>query len=169
MPKDLGALAANFGQLNEITSTVCLFCALAMTREQIVAALKPEREGGRLVLPVEHPLDAFALEDGPHGPIPPKVEFKDFVWQGGADSWRTKPLRRFASFTSGRAMFILIDVDGAMHPYEIEDGKLFPCDVALAFLRRGAAGADKSVKLARAVPLLKAGVALGQRSADAGA
>ena len=168
MPRSVEQLATEMGDLNEIVETVTLECSLSITRENVAAALNPAKPGGAVVLPNEHPLDAFALEDGAQGPIPDVVRFRDFVWRGGPNSWRKKPLQRFASLTKGQAKFILIDVDGGIHPYEIVDGELFECQVAIAFVR-SADVEDGSWKLCKAGPLLRAGIAIGQRSADVAA
>ncbi len=168
MPKSVDALANEMGELNEIVETVTLECSLSITRENVAVFLNPAKPGGAVVLPSEHPLDAFALEDGAQGPIPDVVRFRDFVWRGGPNSWRKKPLERFASLTTGRAKFILVDVDGGLHPYEISNGELFECEVAIAFVR-SADVEEGSWKLCKAGPLLRAGIAIGQRSVDVAA
>lgn len=148
--KGLEDVAGQLAALNAIVVSICIACSLRMKRDNIVRALGG---GGatRLLLPEEHPLDVFDLGDGPKGPIPDEIELVDFVWQGGAESWRVRPLRQFASLTEGSASFVLVDVDGGLHAYEIEDGGLYSCDVAMAFARRGSA-----IKLRSATGLLKA-------------
>jgi hypothetical protein len=125
-----------FGLDNEIVQSISIRCDLSMTKAQIIEALGG-KGARRIALPEMHPLDAFDAGDGPQGEIPETVGFNDFVWYGGANSWRPRALAAFAALTSGTASFILVDVDGQFQGYEIEGGKLYPSDVGIAFQRRG--------------------------------
>lgn len=130
------ARVEEFGLNNEVVQSVAVKCRLLMSRENIIAALGG-KGARRIALPEVHPLDAFDAGDGPHGDIPETLELLDFVWHGGANSWRPRSLAAFAALTKGTASFILVDVDGQLSAYEIENGELFRCDVGIAFQRRG--------------------------------
>lgn len=121
--------------MREAVATVTVSCSLAITEADVKRALHQEGPDP-FDLPRRHPLAAYDLDGAVCGPVPRVLKLWAFEWAGGAASGSVRALRRFAGLTRGAATFLLVDERGRERAFEIQDGRLFACDVEIRFTRK---------------------------------
>lgn len=120
--------------LPPIVHTLTLRCALTIRADATEEALVR-------CLPTQPPVRT----DNPFRRLGPYAPLRRFWWCGTDRSARSrKALRRFAALTTGEAEFVLVDEQGGLHGFRIQDGKLYRRDVVFSTRRKEKGAAPRT-------------------------